>query len=211
MTLTEFERRFEALGKNHKTIDVDRLNRALIREGTDLSFLSELVLTNQAYHRSYFQVSMGLMNTVSERLDFIEENFYLLEDWWHVDQLTQFVGKELSFDEAYNRAEEYVKHPHPFARRWGYVIFMPTLVKGDCFDEIVKLFEDDDEYYVVMAEAWLISYLGVYHPERTLEWLKTKPLRYNIVGRGIQKICDSYRVSQGMKEKFKAVRKLYKR
>ena len=87
---------------------------------------------------------------------------------------------------------------------------MPRLVKGDHFEEIVKLFREDEEYYVVMAEAWLISYLAMNHPEKTLEWLKTKPLRYNIIGRAIQKICDSYQISEENKEKFKAVRKLYK-
>ncbi len=209
MTVLDLEKRFFALGENYKTADIDRLNKQLIREGADVSSLREIALRNQKYHRTYFQVSMGQMKSVAEKLDFIEDNFLSLEDWWHVDQLTQFVG-ELDFNDVYVRAREYVNNPHPFARRWGYVIFMPTLVKDDHFDEIIKLFREDNEYYVIMAEAWLISYLGVYHPERTLEWLKTKPLQYNIVGRAIQKICDSYRISAEFKEKFKAVRKLYK-
>ncbi len=210
MNYSELKERFDALGNGYRTADVDRLNKQLIREGADVSFLKDIVLNEQKYHRTYFQVSLGQMETLEEKLGFIEDNFNNLEDWWHVDQLIQFVDKELNFDTAYPRAEEYVKHPHSFARRWGYVIFMPTLVKGDHFEEIIKLFREDDEYYVVMAEAWLISYLGIYHPEKTLEWLKTKPLKYNIVGRGIQKICDSYRISSENKEKFKAVRKLYR-
>ena len=210
MTTCDLEKHFDALGDNYKTADVDRLNKALIKENADVSCLKDIVLERQEFHRTYFQVSMGQMKIVAERLDFIENNFENLNDWWHVDQLTQFVGKELSFGEAYDRARKYVVHPHPFARRWGYVIFMPRLVKGDYFDEIVKLFRDEEEYYVVMAEAWLISYLGIYHPEKTLEWLKTKPLEYNIVGRGIQKICDSYRISEEWKVKFKKIRSLYR-
>lgn len=210
MTINDFEKRFAALGEKYKTADVDRLNKALIKENADVSCLKNIVLERQEFHRTYFQVSMGQMKSVCERLDFIEENFYNLNDWWHVDQLTQFVGKELSFDEAYDRAKKHVEHPYPFARRWGYVIFMPRLVKGDYFDEIVKLFRDEEEYYVAMAEAWLISYLAIYHPERTFEWLKTKPLKYNIVGRGIQKICDSYRISEEWKNEFKRIRSLYR-
>lgn len=75
---------------------------------------------------------------------------------------------------------------------------------------MLKLFKDDDEYYVIMAEAWLISYLGIYNPDKTLEYLKSKPLEYNIVGKSIQKICDSFRVSEENKNRFKEVRKLYK-
>ena len=210
MTLQDLERRFTDLGDNYKTADVDRLNKRLIKEGADVSFLKNVILQDQNYHRTYFQVSMGQMQTVEERLDFIEDSFYLLQDWWHVDQLTQFVGGDLTFDEAYRRAKSYVAHSHPFARRWGYVIFLPKLVRGNHFEEIAKLFHDDEEYYVVMAEAWLISYLAIHHPENTLEWLKTKPLKYNIVGKAIQKICDSYQISNERKNEFKKIRKLYK-
>ena len=210
MNYSELKERFDALGNGYRTADVDRLNRQLIREVADVSFLKDIVLNEQKYHRTYFQVSLGQMKTLREKLDFIEDNFYNLNDWWHVDQLTQFISENIDFDLCYQKAAEYIKHPHAFARRWGYVIFMPSLVKGDYFEDIIKLFREDDEYYVVMAEAWLISYLGMYHTDKTYNWLKTKPLKYNIVGKGIQKICDSYRVSNEDKERFKALRELYK-
>ena len=128
-----------------------------------------------------------------------------------MDQLTQFISKDLSLDYAYKKAKEYINHPHIFARRWAYVMFMPTLVKNErSFDMIVQLLKDDNEYYVVMAEAWLISYLGIYYPDKTLEYLKTKPLEYNIVGRAIQKICDSFRINDDYKNKFKEIRRIYK-
>ena len=90
-------------------------------------------------------------------------------------------------------------------------MFMPRLVKeNDAFDKIIELFQEDDEYYVVMAEAWLISYLAIYHPERTLSYLKTKPLKYNIVGKAIQKICDSFRIDKNTKEEFRKIINLYR-
>lgn len=76
-------------------------------------------------------------------------------------------------------------------------MFMPRLVKEKgAFEKIITLLQDDDEYYVVMAEAWLISYLAIHHSEKTLAHLKSKPLKYNIVGRAIQKICDSFRIKK---------------
>ena len=212
MDLKEFEKEFATLGNDYKTKDVDRFNKGLIKRGIDVSFLRELVLEKQQYHKTYFQVSLGQMKTIEEKLDFIEENFDKLDDWWHVDQLAQFVDKQLTFDLVYNRAKEYIKSDLSFVRRWGYVIFMPSLVKdADKAEKIFKLFKDDDEYYVQMAEAWLISYLGIYAPEMTYEYLKGCPLKYNIAGKGIQKICDSYRVSDEWKRKFKDLRKFYKK
>ena len=116
-----------------------------------------------------------------------------------------------SLEDAEKQAKEYIKSDMAFARRWGYVMFMPTLVKDESkAEDIIKLFKDDDEYYVQMAEAWLISYLGIYAPETAFKYIKGCPLKYNIIGKGIQKICDSFRVSDEWKDKFKSLRKLYK-
>lgn len=211
MNLHEFEKEFSKLGKDYKTKEVDRFNRDLIKRGVDVSFLRDIVLDRQEYHRTYFQVSMGQIKTIEGKLKFIEDNFDKLDDWWHVDQLSQFVDKQLTFDSAYEKAKEYVNSDMPFARRWGYVIFMPTLVKDEArAEDIIQLFKDDDEYYVQMAEAWLISYLGIYAPRTAFDYIKGCPLKYNIIGKGIQKICDSFRVSDEWKDKFKSLRKLYK-
>ncbi len=210
MTLKELEYEFSLLPKGYKTKDVDKLNKRLIKENKDVSFLKEIVLNRQEFYRTYFQVEMGKLNNYKDQMKFIEDNYLLLNDWWHVDELTQFVNI-LDLKYAYNKAKKYVNSKHPFLRRWGYVLFMPRLVKEkEAFDLIISLLKDDDEYYVVMAEAWLISYLAIYHPERTLEYLNKTNLKYNIVGRAIQKTCDSFRVSKEYKEKIKKIRSRYK-
>lgn len=211
MTFNEFEKEFNKLGKNYKTKDLDKFNKNLIKSKIDVYFLKDIILDNQKYHRTYFQVSLGLIKNIDKKLIFIEENFDKLHDWWHVDQLQQFIDKDLKFDIAYKKAIKYIKHSNLFARRWAYVMFIPTLVKKQkYYDKFLKLFKDDNEYYVVMAQAWLISYLAIYNPEKILEYLKLKPLKYNIVGKAIQKVCDSYRINKSYKNKFKEIRKLYK-
>ncbi len=211
MTLERLNAELASLGENYKTADLDRLNKRLIKQKADVAFLGELLPKEGRYHRTYFQVSLGQLPSIKEKLEFIEKNFDKLNDWWHVDQLSQFVDKELTLDIALKKATEYIKHENPFARRWGFVMFMPSLVKEErAFESIVPLFYDDSEYYVAMAQAWLISYLAVYFPDKTLEYLKSKPLEYNIVGKAIQKTCDSFRVDDATKERFKAVRSLYK-
>ena len=211
MQLSEFEAEFLKLGSNYKTKDVDKFNRGLIKSNADVSFLRDIILEKQQYHRTYFQVSLAQQNGIEAKFAFIEENFDKLQDWWHVDQLSQFVDQELTFDFAYEKAKEYVQSEMPFARRWGYVLFMPTLVKEDgAAEKLFGLCKDDEEYYVQMAEAWLLSYLAIYEPEKTLAYLEGCPLKYNIAGKAIQKTCDSFRVSNEWKERFKEIRKKYK-
>ena len=212
MNLTQFEDRFLRLGVNYKTKDLDKFNRTLIKEKVDVACLRDVVLEKQQYHRTFFQVSLAQLDGIEAKFAFIEQNFDKLQDWWHVDQLSQFVDKQLTLDFACKKAIEYVKNPLTFARRWGYVMFMPTLVKDKkATEKIFPLFKNDNQYFVQMAEAWLISYLAIYAPQETLNWLKNCNLKYNIVGKAIQKICDSFRVSDEYKALFKEIRKKYKK
>jgi 3-methyladenine DNA glycosylase AlkD len=207
----DFKIEFKKLGDNYKTKDVDKFNKALIKNKVDVSFLKDIILNNQEYHRTYFQVSLGQISNIEDKFKFIENNFDKLQDWWHVDQLSQFVDKQLTFNFAYENAKRYINSDLPFVRRWAYVMFMPSLVKKDeSFEKIIELFKDDNEYYVQMAEAWLISYLAIYQPEKTLEYISKCPLNYNIIGKAIQKSCDSFRVKDENKESFRKIRKLYK-
>lgn len=211
MTLEEIKKEFSNLGEHYITKDVDRLNKKLIKQKEDVSCLKDIVLSNQEYHRTYFQVSLGQIKTVEDKFRFIEDNFSLLDDWWHVDQLLQFINPSLALDFAYLKAKEYTSSSLPFVRRWGYVLFLKNLDREDyAFDKIVSLLKNDEEYYVIMAEAWLISSLAIYNPEKTFNYLSNCSLNYSIVGRAIQKICDSFRISSSWKEKFKTIRKKYK-
>ena len=210
MTLHELEELFGNLPPKYVTKDVDNLNKKLIKEKADVSFLKEIVKSNNKYNRTYFQVSLKQLPSYIEQYEFIEKNALLLNDWWHVDQLTQFVDVP-DLDFAYKKASKYINDPHPFLRRWAYVSFMPTLVKEErSFEMIISLLKDDEEYYVQMAEAWLISYLAIYFPDKTLAFLEKTNLKYNIIGKGIQKICDSFRITNEYKQEFKKIRKRYK-
>ena len=194
-----------------KTKDIDTYNRARIREGADVGALRAHVLVDPLVHRTYFQVSMGQMDTVEKQLDFIENNEDLLADWWHVDQLPQFLYKSLSFEIAFERAKRYVLSDKPFTRRWGYVIFFTGLAKDKTnVAAILSLMKDDDEYYVQMAEAWLLCELAVFHREAVLDFLKSSKMKYNILGKAIQKIQDSFRISDGDKAAFRALREQLK-
>ena len=57
-----------------------------------------------------------------------------------------------------------------------------------------------------MVEAWVISYLYIYDPKKTYEFIDTSLLDYEIKNMAIRKIIDSFRVSKEEKEKVKALR-----
>ncbi|MDO5123036.1 MAG: DNA alkylation repair protein [Eubacteriales bacterium] len=206
MMYSEVLRDLESI-ENLRTKDVDRYNKRLIKEKADVSDLREHILENQLLHRTYFQVSMGVLPTNEQRFRFIEENFELLQDWWHVDQLIQFLKKPVDFDYAFEKAKEYIMSEYAFARRWGYVLLLAGLQKDISHTKaILSLMKDDEEYYVQMAEAWLIADLGVYNIGEVKEFLSNTKLKYNITGKAVQKLCDSFRISKEDKESLKKLR-----
>ena len=210
MTLEEFRDEFAALGEGYKTADVDRWNKSLMKRKEDVSFLKEIILTKEEYHRTYFQVTLASKEDLEEKLTFIENNFDKLRAWWHVDQLPQFLKNDLQFSYVYQRAKNYINNNMTFVRRWGYVIFIPYLVKEPVhYSLLFELFRNDKEYYVQMAEAWLLAEMAVYDPESVLKYLKQCDLNYDIVGKAIGKICDSYRINERYKIRAKEIRKSF--
>lgn len=195
------------LTTNLKTKDVDRYNRQLIREKADVSDLKTYVLQDQLVYRTYFQVSLGQMKDYRTQFQFVEENADLLQDWWHVDQLLQFIRRPVPFEYAFQKAQQYIQSTKPFVRRWGYVLFLLGFQKEKEYTEVIlSLLKNDDAYYVQMAEAWLICDLAVYHIEAVKTYLSSSNLSYRILGRAIQKCCDSYRIKEEDKTYLKSLR-----
>lgn len=206
LTTSDVQKDLDALGAGYKTRDVDHLIKKYVKESADVSALRPFVLSKQQFHRIYFYVSLDQIADVTMRMRFIHENL-LFSDWWHTDELIGYVS-DLPFDTAFSYAQAYITDADPFIRRWGYVLFISKLCRDEehlC--EILSLMHDDDHYYVQMAQAWLIAELAVFFPEKVLSWMTAEnDLRYSINGKAIQKICDSFRVDDDVKRRFKDLR-----
>lgn len=197
----------ETLPAGYKTADIDRLIRRYVKEKADASLLRPYILEHQELHRIYYYVSLKQIKSVKDRMAFIHENL-LFEDWWHTDELINFVV-DLDFETALGYAKEYVVSGDPFIRRWGYVMFISRLCRGRAA-ELLPLIHDDEHYYVQMGESWLIAELAIFEPELVHSWLTGCELKYSITGKAVQKICDSFRISGESKERFKALRPMLK-
>lgn len=203
LTKDQVQKDLDALPEHYKTGDVDRLIRQYVKQKADVSALRPYILDQQQFHRTYYHVTLDQIRNAEERMAFIHENL-LFSDWWHTDQLISYVA-DLDFDFALRYAKEYIHADDPFIRRWGYVLFISRLCKGHAL-QLLPLMHDDEAYYVQMAESWLIAELAIYEPEAVYAWFQKNDLKYNINGKAIQKICDSFRIAEDWKHKFKELR-----
>ena len=203
LTREQVQKDLDGLPEHYKTADVDRLIRQYVKQKADVSTLRPYILDEQQFHRIYYYVSLNQIKNVNQRMTFIHENL-LFSDWWHTDQIISYVA-DLDFDTALHYANGYIRSEDPFIRRWGYVLFISRLCKGRT-EELLPLMHDDDHYYVQMAQAWLIAEIAVHEPEAVYEWFQKNDLKYNINGKAIQKICDSFRISDEWKAEYKKLR-----
>ena len=203
LTKEQVQKDLDALPERYKTGDVDQLIRQYVKQKADVSALRPYILDQQQFHRIYYYVTLDQIRNADERMAFIHENL-LFSDWWHTDQLISYVA-DLDFDVALLYAKNYIHSEDPFIRRWGYVLFISRLCKGHAA-QLLPLVHNDEAYYVQMAEGWLIAELAIYEPEVVYAWFQINDLKYNINGKAIQKICDSFRISEDWKQKYKELR-----
>ena len=203
LTKEQVQKDLDALPAHYKTGDLDRLIRTYVKQKADVSALRPYILDQQQFHRIYYYVTLEQIKNADQRMAFIHENL-LFSDWWHTDQLISYVA-DLDFDTALGYAKEYIRAEEPFIRRWGYVLFISRLCKGRGA-QLLPLMQNDEAYYVQMAEAWLIAELAVYEPEAVYEWFRHNDLKYNINGKSVQKICDSFRIAEEWKRRFRELR-----
>ena len=192
-----------------KTKDLDEMSKYIIKNNLDVSVLRPFVIKEDyLFNRIYFQVSLYyLKDDFNKQLDFIKNNLNNLNDWWHVDQINQFLNN-VNINSLYEFSKYLINnYKEEFIVRLGYVLLLKDVYKNiDYLDKIFKLFKDDDQYYVIMAEAWLISFLYMKFPSKTYIFLKNSPLNLKIKLKAISKIIDSFQVNDEEKTKIKKLR-----
>ena len=141
-----------------------------------------------------FKLQKHYLNLYSERID----------NWSNCDQLKFNITKE-NRNDYLSLVNEYILSPLPFRRRIALIILFNFINEKDIgmiFEYSNSLF-NETEYYVNMANAWLLCECFIKCREATLQFLKTHNLNTFTINKTISKCRDSYRVSIEDKELLK--------
>lgn len=98
----------------------------------------------------------------------------------------------------------------PFRVRFSFVVLLNYFIKKEYLDLIYNYCDNDknNDYYVMMAKAWLISICYVKYPKETLSYLKISKIDNTTYNKAISKICDSYKVNKEDKINLKKMKKM---
>ncbi len=151
----------------------------------------------------YFGLSLIRLNNIDEQLEFLSNNIKYAKSWAVTDCLSSYM-KKVSFDKFYNFFINKYNTKYTYERRMSYVLGLKQTKNKDIL-KILPLMKNNEEYMVMMAEAWLLSFIAVNYEKEVYDYL-SKCTDNTLKRKAISKICDSLRFSEESKNKFKELR-----
>ncbi|MBR3816768.1 MAG: DNA alkylation repair protein [Clostridia bacterium] len=107
------------------------------------------------------------------------------------------------------KIKEWLKSDRTYTVRFGIKCLMDFYLDESFSEEILKLVADikSDEYYINMCSAWFFATAVAKQPESTIPYLTENRLSVWVHNKTIQKAIESYRISDDVKMKLRALRR----
>ena len=111
--------------------------------------------------------------------------------------------------EMWEFLEQYINSDKEYEIRFALVMYLNYYLTDEYIDEILQKIDkiENKEYYVQMAIAWVVSFAYIKQKEKTEIYLQKNNLDKFTLNKSIQKICESYRVSDEDKQKLRKLKK----
>lgn len=153
----------------------------------------------------YFGLSLSRLKNVDDQLVFLRKNIRYAKSWAITDTVSTYIKKH-DFAKYYEFFKDMHKTKHTYERRMAYILGL----KHYKDEQILKVLDDintNEEYMVMMAEAWLLATIAIQYPNDIYNFLKS--CNDNTLKRKtISKINESFRIENEMKERFKLLRNI---
>lgn len=174
-------------------------------------------LYNNINENFYEEVMLkGFIIGQYKKLDFSELKKYLLDfvpkinDWSICDtfcsglKITKKYKKEM-----FELIEYFLKTNKEFQIRFSLVMLLDYYIEEEYIDKIFEIIKSikNEEYYVKMANAWLISFCMIKYYDKTYEFLKNNKIDLVTHNKAIQKSIESYRLTTKQKEELRKLKR----
>ena len=152
----------------------------------------------------YFALSLSRCKDVDEQLAFLDKNIGKAKSWAVTDCLSPYI-KKIPFEKYWDFFSKNNDSKYIYSRRMAFVLGL-KFYKDERVLQTLPYIKENEDYMVMMAEAWLMATITIYFEDEIFEYLvKCKDL--TLKRKTISKICDSFRFSDESKNRFKELRK----
>lgn len=152
----------------------------------------------------YFGLAVSRLKTNKDKLNFLKENIHEAKSWAITDTVATYF-KKITFEDYWAFFAGVFHSKHIFDRRMAYVLGLKVHQDKKILN-ILHYINRNEEYMVMMAEAWLLATIAVKYPTEIYEFLENLD-DLTLKRKTISKISDSFRFDQQTKNKFKELRK----
>lgn len=191
--------------------EVDKIVRG-IAKGNLLSFLNLRLRENH----TNILINGKLIGKIRD-FSVMEKYLYDFDsfaDNWSATDSIKFSFRRENKPLFFDLATRYLRDSHTFVRRQGVVILLKMTAFEEYADGILSAatsLYSEQEYYVNMANAWLVAECFVKFRDKTLAILRSDDVREKInrftLNKAVEKCRDSYRVSAEDKAFLLSLRK----
>ena len=167
---------------------------------------------NESYETNliYYCIGLSKQKTLDEIYNFIFNNKDLVDSWALTDTAYKYAKLPKLLNETLPLIDKLINDNDEFVIRFGYLFMFSFIKEKENLNEIFSRFKNTEYFYVLMVEAWLISYLLIYYFDETYEFIREADLNLNIKLKSISKGIDSYRIPKENKNKLKGLRNYLK-
>ena len=151
----------------------------------------------------YFGLALTRLKSTKEQLDFLVKNVRNAKSWAITDCMSTYL-KKVNFEEFYDFFLKTYDSKYTYDRRMAYILALKQY-KDEKVLKILPLIKLNEEYIVMMAEAWFLATLAIVKEDEVFNYLKGLD-DITLKRKSISKICESFRFSENSKNKFKSLR-----
>lgn len=177
------------------------LQRKLAQEITKRDFRIFLAeVQNQYYEETMIEgfVIAKAKLSLTERLELLRHFVPKIDNWAVCDSVcASFRFKPEDLPEVWQFILQYQNSEREFELRFMLIMMLDHFLQPEYTTDVLKIVQSikSEQYYVKMAQAWLIAECFVKAREQTLTLLKQDVLMTWVQNKAIQKIRESYRVT----------------
>lgn len=188
---------------------IRKLVKDILKEDYEV-YLNEV--DNKYYEETVIEgliIATSKMST-SKKIEYLDFFVPKIDNWAVCDiTCSSFKFKKEELPTIWKYILKYQKSKNEFELRFMVVMMMDYFLLDEYIDEVLTIIDKIkvDYYYTNMAISWLISVAFVKYRDKTIKYLKNNNLSTFTYQKSLQKIIESYRVSQKDKDMIRKMKK----
>jgi len=168
-----------------------------IYNGNYQEFLS-LIENNHYEENILYGLILTNIKDIKILLKYLDKYILIIDNWSSCDLTISNLkivknNKKIFYQYILNN----INNNYPYTKRFCYVLLLNYFIEEQYIDTIFSLCDiENNDYYVNMSVAWLLSICYIKYKKQTLKYLKNNKLNKFTYNKLIQKIIESKQVNK---------------